>query len=76
MCPTLAAWRRILGSCPEATVAALDCSEALGSLAQAIRVQQRDGLAPDLWNTEAPPEVSLCPILSCIGQTLCLMQDL
>ena len=50
---------RILGSCPEATVAALDRSEALGSLAQAIRVQQRDGLPPDLWQPEATLVVSL-----------------
>lgn len=54
----LAALCRILGSCPEATVAALDRSEALGSLAQAIRVQQRDGLPPDLWLPEAVPPVS------------------
>ena len=60
MCAEMQLFCRILGSCPEATVAALDCSEALGSLAQAIRIQQRDGLAPDLWNTfnaEAPPPV-------------------
>ena len=50
---------RILGSCPEATVAALDKSEALGTLAQAIRVQQRDGLCPDLWLPEGPPQVPM-----------------
>ena len=49
---------RILGTCPEATVQTLDQAEALGSLAQAIRVQQRDGLPPDLWLPEAPPPVS------------------
>ena len=52
---------RILGTCPEATVQTLDRSEALGSLAQAIRVQQRDGLPPDLWLPEAPPPVRFTP---------------
>ena len=55
---------RILGTCPEATVQTLDRSEALGTLAQAIRVQQRDGLPPDLWLPEATLPVLPTPVLS------------